>query len=104
MPEVSATINIPDEDLARLLPAPAVDAHLLTEVRDLLRESMRLQGQPTKLCVSMREAAEMLDLSERTLGELDVPYVKIGSRRVYRVAALEQWLIEHEKQPEALAH
>ena len=53
-----------------------------------------------RLVVSTREAARMLDISERHLHTLSnkgaIPKVKIGSRVCYRIESLRAWLTAHE--------
>ena len=51
---------------------------------------------PPVLSVRVREAAEMLGISERLLARLtkngDVPIVRLGTAVVYPVAGLKEWL------------
>lgn len=57
-------------------------------------------SQDMRLVVSAREAAKMLDVSERLLFALtargEVPRVKIGKRVCYRVESLRTWLATNE--------
>ena len=57
--------------------------------------------QDMRLVVSTREAAKLLDVSEKHLHMLstkgDLPRVKIGARVCYRLETLRTWLAEHEK-------
>lgn len=52
------------------------------------------------LAVSLRDAARLLGVSDRWLWTQAqagaVPSVMIGGRRLFRVAALDQWLRSHE--------
>mgnify|MGYP001287929504 CR=1 FL=1 len=58
--------------------------------------------QTTKILLTLREAAEALGISERTLWSMTaprgpVPVVRIGGRAVrYRVEALEQFARDQE--------
>jgi excisionase family DNA binding protein len=60
---------------------------------------MSTTAQP--LAIPEREAAELLGVSERTLFNLRqenaIPFVRIRSRIMYRVSALEKWLQENEQ-------
>lgn len=52
------------------------------------------------LAVRARDAAKILGVSERTLAKFvaagEIPSAKIGKSRLFRVAALEQWLRDQE--------
>lgn len=48
-----------------------------------------------KLCVRVPTACEMLGIGRTTLFSLDIPYVKINSVRVYKIADLEAYLDAH---------
>ncbi len=56
------------------------------------------QSEAPKLAVDAREAARMLSISPRHLGALvaagDVPSLKLGRRRLFRVADLDRWLAQ----------
>jgi hypothetical protein len=63
------------------------------------------KGQCEKKCESLlvnaSEASKMLGISDRTLWTIShprgsVPVVKIGSRVLYSVAALERWISEQQ--------
>jgi excisionase family DNA binding protein len=52
---------------------------------------------PEKLLLSAREAAKALSVSERTLWSMTaprgpIPAVKIGTRVLYSVTALQKWI------------
>jgi excisionase family DNA binding protein len=53
--------------------------------------------------VATPEAAQLLDISERTLRQMvarhEVPFLRIGRRVTFSVAALEQWVAERLEQP-----
>ncbi|MCA9251802.1 MAG: helix-turn-helix domain-containing protein [Phycisphaerales bacterium] len=53
---------------------------------------------PRPLALGRREAAKALGIGERLLWTYTnmgvIPHVRIGSRIVYPVAALEQWLVD----------
>ena len=55
-------------------------------------------GREDRLTVNRREAAEMLGISERLLWTLtnagEVPHLRLGSRVLYPVEALKQWVEE----------
>jgi len=57
--------------------------------------------QQRPLVVSMREAANLLGVSLRTISSLtadgDLPHARIGRRVVYPVAALERWLASRSR-------
>ena len=57
----------------------------------------------TPLLVATPEAAQLLDISERTLRQMvarhEVPFLRIGRRVTFSVAALEQWVAERLEQP-----
>lgn len=48
-----------------------------------------------RLCVRVAEACKMLSIGRTTLLELDIPYIKINSIRLYKVADLEAYLEAH---------
>ena len=48
-----------------------------------------------KLCVRVCDACKMLSIGRTTLFSLDIPYVKINSVRLYKVADLEAYLEAH---------
>jgi hypothetical protein len=52
-----------------------------------------------RLALNSAEAATALSISEPTLRGLDLPRVRIGSRVLYSVALLEQWLRERAERP-----
>jgi len=60
------------------------------------------------LALGRKDAAKSIGVSERTLWQLTadghIPIVKIGSRTVYRIAALEKFLAEHEAKRAAAWH
>lgn len=51
------------------------------------------------ITVGARRAAEMLDISERTVAELvsreEIPSIKLGGRRLFSVEALKAWIAAH---------
>ena len=51
-----------------------------------------------KINLNAREAAQALNISERTLWTKtksgDVPHLKIGGRTLYPVSLLEKWVID----------
>lgn len=47
------------------------------------------------LCVRVSEACKMLSIGRTTLFSLDIPYVKLNSVRLYKVADLEAYLEAH---------
>ena len=48
-----------------------------------------------RLCVRVSDACKMLSIGRTTLFSLDIPYVKINSVRLYKVADLEAYLEAH---------
>jgi excisionase family DNA binding protein len=52
-----------------------------------------------KLTISVREAAAMIGVSQRTIWSLaksgELPVVKIGTRRLFQISALERFIKEH---------
>ena len=61
-----------------------------------------MPGTAQQLTISERMAAELLGVSERTLFNLrqdgDIPFIRIRSRIMYRVSALEAWLEKNEQE------
>ena len=59
---------------------------------------MQIENQDA--CISIAAVAAKLSLSRRTVNRLvargDLPTLKIGHRRLIRVAALRHWLTAHE--------
>ena len=55
-----------------------------------------------RLCVRVPEACEMLSIGRTTLFSLDIPYIKINSMRLYKVADLEAYLDAHTKTKEGV--
>ena len=55
-----------------------------------------------RLLISEPEAAKMLSVCERTLFNLredkGIPFVRVRSRIMYRVSALEKWLEKNEQE------
>ncbi len=58
-------------------------------------------GQAPRLALSCREAAEALGISERTLWQHvkdgRIPHVRFGSRRVFPLRVLEEWLLQEAR-------
>ena len=58
-------------------------------------------GRVVPLLLSIKEAAIMLGVCERTVWTLaherQLPYVQIGRRVLFRHAALESWIAQQEK-------
>ena len=56
-----------------------------------------------KLSLRLREAAQALSISERTLWSLcqrnEIPHVKTGRVVLFPIASLKQWLEEKTKRP-----
>lgn len=52
-----------------------------------------------RLTVSVRDASQMIGVSQRTIWTLvksgELPVVSIGTRRLFEVSALEQFIKEH---------
>ena len=48
-----------------------------------------------RLCVRVADACRMLSIGRTTLFSLDIPYIKINSARLYKVADLEAYLEAH---------
>jgi hypothetical protein len=61
------------------------------------KEPQPLQGSmpPVRLALNQREAAEALSVSAPTLARLDVPFIAVGSRKIYPIIAMQEWLREH---------
>ena len=61
-----------------------------------------MPGTAQQLTISERMAAELLGVSERTLFNLRqehaIPFLRIRSRIMYRVSALEAWLEKNEQE------
>lgn len=61
---------------------------------------------PSPLVVNGRTAACMLGIGERTLARMvsdgSIPSVKLGGRRLFRVAALEEYLADLERRQAGL--
>ena len=56
-----------------------------------------------RLCVRVSDACAMLSISRTTLYTLDIPYIKINSVRLYKVADLEAYLEAHLQHKEKRA-
>ncbi|MCP3906013.1 MAG: helix-turn-helix domain-containing protein [Planctomycetes bacterium] len=58
--------------------------------------------RPSQLAIGATEAARLLSISPRHLAALTaagaVPSLKLGRRRLYRVADLDQWLAERARE------
>jgi hypothetical protein len=53
-----------------------------------------------RLALNCADAARALAISEPTLrGLSDLPRVRLGTRVLFRVSALEQWLAQRERSP-----
>ena len=48
-----------------------------------------------RICVRVADACKMLSIGRTTLFKLGIPYIKINSMRLYKVAALEAYLEAH---------
>ena len=61
-----------------------------------MNESNKEPVSNEKLLLSIPEVAQSLGLSERTIGKLvasnNIPSVKIGSRRLFKISAIKEWL------------
>ena len=96
MPEpIAAQLLIHPAALARLQPSGA-DAALLAEVRDLMRDVRDRLNEDAQVLIDQREAARRLGVCQRTLTDLDVPRVRVGSRVMFRPAALNEWAKRNE--------
>jgi len=55
--------------------------------------------KPQKTNMDMKEAATFLNLSKQTLykytSEATIPHFKVGSRTLFKVSELEEWLEDH---------
>lgn len=58
-------------------------------------------GDLPPLAVSKREAARLLNVSERTLDRLGIPHVKLQQKILYRTETLAAWLREQEQRQSA---
>ncbi len=56
-----------------------------------------------RLALNSAEAATALSISEPTLRGLDLPRVKIGSRLLFPVNALQAWLDSRAERPAEIA-
>ena len=72
--------------------------------RALLGPQQPVVGQAKQilpLCVGLRDAARLLGISdthlEKHVSAGEIPVVRIGARRLFRVASLDKWLQEHEQ-------
>lgn len=56
---------------------------------------------PTARCLTFAQAAAYLAIRETLLGDLGVPYLKFGRRRVYDKVDLDAWLDEYKRRGRA---
>ena len=75
-----------------------MDKSASPEPYSLRRKNMERQ----RLCVRVPDACKMLSIGRTTLFSLDIPYVKINSVRLYKVADLEAYLEAHTVTKEGL--
>jgi hypothetical protein len=56
---------------------------------------------PAARCLTSEQAAAYLAIGVTLLADLDVPWVKLGRRRVYDKVDLDAWLDEHKRRGRA---
>jgi hypothetical protein len=56
---------------------------------------------PPARCLTSEQAAAYLAIGMTLLVDLDIPYVKLGRRRVYDKVDLDTWLDEHKRRGRA---
>jgi len=101
MASIAAQIVIDPAALAALRSGSSPDvAELLERVAGLLAEvKTRLDGD-SRMLVDQVEAGRLMGCSPKTLENHGLPCVRVGSRRMYRPAALATWAAEHERRVE----
>ena len=92
---IAAQITLSDADMARLQPGSGND-ELLREVRDVLAEVQKRLADSGEILIDAREAARRLSICARTLQNASVPFVKLGTRRLYRVESLRDFAKQME--------
>jgi hypothetical protein len=58
-------------------------------------DSQEEQMERQRICVRVADACKMLSIGRTTLFKLGIPYIKINSMRLYKVADLEAYLEAH---------
>lgn len=94
MPELPIKVTIDAAALAALRPADS--AEYVAELRALRAVVDALWAHQTKILLSRAEAAKTLGICERTIDSLGLPTVRIGTRVMFRRAALEDWCRQRE--------
>jgi hypothetical protein len=94
---IPATITIDADALAALgTSQPAETTAILADVRKLLADIRTRLNADARIMVDAGGAESLTGVCERSLRNHGVPSVKVGSRRMYRVATLKQWAAERE--------
>jgi hypothetical protein len=97
MHSLPATLTIDADVLARLV--PGADTALLARVADALASVERALSDSAAIAVGTREAAARLGVCERTLTGSDVPYFRLGGRRLYLLETLRTWARDRQESP-----
>jgi hypothetical protein len=92
----SITIQIDPAQLAAL--APSSDpSPLLREIAALLADVRERLDADQAILVDEERAGKMLGVCGKSLKNWGVPHVRLGTRRLYRVAALEEFAKQQER-------
>ena len=79
-------------------------AEVLAALSELAAAVDRLAAQRVSVLCSRVEASELMGISPSTLDTIDdLPFVKIGARKMFRRAALERWCEQREHAAAAAA-
>ena len=100
MANLPATITIDPQALASLAgpPIPANIADLLSDVKNVLADVRQRIADADQIAVGGDEAARRLGVSRRTLQDItDLPSFTIGTRRLWRVADLQEFAVRRSK-------
>jgi hypothetical protein len=94
---IRATVLIDADALAALgTSQPAETAAILADLRKLLAEVRDRLDADARIMVDAAGAEKLTGVCERSLRNHRCPFVRIGSRRLYRIEALKAWAAQRE--------
>lgn len=93
---LAATLTLDANALAAIAGQPDDTTAMLERVGELLASVRHRLDGDARILVDAIEAGRLMGCDPKTLQNHGVPCVRIGSRRMYRPAALAEWAASRE--------